>query len=84
MSTNKDLKDIYYDYMADSSLPPYNDDDSFFDKLTDAEKFTYLYQSAKKALGMFYKQKDYNDILMREVLEIRQKVKILEKQLSRM
>lgn len=82
MNTNKDLKDIYYDYMNDTSLPPYNDDDSFFDKLTDAEKSAYLYQSAKKALGMFYKQKDYNDILMKEVLELRQKIKILEKQLS--
>ena len=70
--------------MSDSSLPPYNDDDSFFDKLTDAEKMMYLYQAAKKALGMFYKQKDYNDILMKEVLELRQKVKTLEKLLSRL
>lgn len=84
MNTNKDLKDIYYDYMNDTSLPEYNDDASLFDKLTDAEKFTYLHQSAKKALGMFYKQKDYNDILMEEVLELRQKVRIFEKHISRM
>ena len=84
MNTEKDLKDIYYDYQNDTSLPPYNDDDAFFDEFTDSQKIAYLYQATKKALGMFYKQKSYNDILMREVLEIRQKVKILEKQLSRM
>jgi len=84
MNTNKDLKDIYYDYMNDTSLPEYNNDDSFFDKLTDAEKLAHLYQSSKKTLGMFYKQRDYNDILMKEVLELRQKIKIFEKQLSRM
>jgi len=83
MNTNKDLKDIYYEYMNDSSLPVYNEDDSFFDKLTDPEKLAYLYQSSKKTLGMFYKQRDYNDILMKEVLELRQKIKNIEKQLSR-
>lgn len=75
-----DLKQLIRDFKNDDTLPPLDDNDTFFNEFTDSQKFTYLYEGLKKTLRMFViYQRDINLGLVNKVSELEARIQRLEK-----
>lgn len=77
--SKEDIKQLHKQFKHDDTLPPLDDNDSFFDEMTTAQKSKYLFQGLKKALKMFRThQKDINMKLMEKVVELETRIERLE------
>jgi len=75
-----DLKQLIRDFKNDDSLPPFDDNDDFFNAFNDEQKFQYLYEGLKTALKMFVVyQKDINLGLVNKVSELESRLNTIEK-----
>jgi hypothetical protein len=76
---NLELKQLHNETQSDDSLPPLDDNDEFFEVATAEQRTHYIYETLKKALRIFLKNKELAKYQTEKILDLEARVKRLEK-----